>query len=242
MSRVDTTAFSMPAWTSGPERNQDRVAKGAGCYRFWRALWLLTLCCALWMAPPVQAREPGVQHSGLHRVEGGLDLSVRLDLEASPPVEDALLKGVPIYFVWQADVVRERWYWTDKRISQATRTLRLVYQPLTRRWRVSLATDAAASAAGLQYALHQSFDSLPEALAGVSRVAGWRITEPGRLEDGVKYLARWRFRLDLSLLPRPFQLGMANQPEWTVEVQREMDVPARDDAESPGQGAASDSR
>ena len=41
-----------------------------------------------------------------------------------------LLRGVPLYFVWQADVYRKRWYWTDKRVASAVRTLRLAYQPL----------------------------------------------------------------------------------------------------------------
>ena len=30
----------------------------------------------------------------------------------------------------------------------------------------------------------------------------------------------------LGLLPRPFQIGMANQPEWVIEVQRRLPVPA----------------
>ncbi|MGE0099495.1 MAG: hypothetical protein AB7S86_14220, partial [Hydrogenophaga sp.] len=33
------------------------------------------------------------------------------------------------------------------------------------------------------------------------------------------------FRLDLSLVPRPFQIGMANQPEWAIELQRSLAVP-----------------
>ena len=49
-------------------------------------------------------------------VAQGLRLSVRLDLQATPSVEQALIKGVPMYFVWRADVIRDRWYWTDKRI------------------------------------------------------------------------------------------------------------------------------
>jgi hypothetical protein len=177
------------------------------------------------------AREPTVLHNALLRSTDGVQLSVRLGLVPSPAVEDALLKGIPVYFVWQSEVFRERWYWTDKRIGSATRTLRLAYQPLTRRWRVSLSTDGASSAAGLQYALHQGFDSLKEALLGISRVAGWQIVEPGTLEDGVGYSVQWRFRLDLSLLPRPFQIGMANQPDWVMEVQRGLVVPVRNEPE-----------
>jgi hypothetical protein len=32
---------------------------------------------------------------------------------------------VPIYFVVDAEVFRDRWYWTDKRINKATRVWRV---------------------------------------------------------------------------------------------------------------------
>ncbi len=230
MNRVDTTAFSTRALT---RRCPEPAAPGP-VGRAWRRWWigLIIVLLSVLLATPARAHEPEVRQHELRRLADGAQLSVRLTLEPSPAVEDALLKGVPMYFAWQADIVRERWYWTDKRISTATRTLRLAYQPLTRRWRVSLSTDGGASASGMQYALHQNFDSLNEALAGISRVATWQIAEPGRLEEGVKYMAQWRFRLDLSLLPRPFQIGVANQPGWLVEVERTLEVPARNEADA----------
>lgn len=242
MNRVDTTVSSTPAWT---RRGLDPVTPRPMVRRRhwgWACLVGWLLCGLLMLAAPAMAREPEVLQSAVQRSADGARLSVRLALEASPAVEDALLKGVPLYFVWQADVVRERWYWTDKRMGSATRTVRLAYQPLTRRWRVSVSTDGAANAAGLQYALHQNFEALDEALASVSRVAGWTIVEPGRLEEGVDYRAQWRFRLDLSLLPRPFQIGMANQPEWLIEVQRSFDLPTRNDAEGAPSALGGDAR
>ena len=130
-------------------------------------------------------------------------------------------------------------------MASAVRTLRLAYQPLTRRWRVSLSneTGAASGGAGLQYALHQNFDSLTDALAGISRVVNWQVAEPGRLEEGVRYQAQWRFRLDRSLLPRPFQIGVVNQPDWVIEVERNLDVPANNEADArPEGGGAPDTR
>lgn len=241
MNRVDTTASITPAWT---RPCLDGAQPTAAVMPLWR--WLLATVCALLLvmqAVPAQARGPEVLQSSLQRSADGLQLSVRLALAPSPAVEDALLKGVPIYFAWQTEVVRERWYWTDKRISAAARTLRLAYQPLTRRWRVSLSTDGGAIGTGLQYALHQNFDSLTDALAGISRVVNWQVAEPGRLEEGVRYQAQWRFRLDLSLLPRPFQIGVVNQPDWVIEVERNLDVPANNEADArPEGGGAPDAR
>jgi Domain of unknown function (DUF4390) len=225
-----------PAWKKSRCEGVHAIACVKGLWGVLRSALVRMLVVAL-IAGPALARGPEVLQSALLRQTDGLQLSVRLALAPSPAVEDALLKGVPVYFVWQSEVVRERWYWTDQRIGSATRTLRLAFQPLTRRWRVSLSTDGAAKAAGLQYALHQNFDSLAEALVGISRVAGWQIVEPGRLENGERFRARWRFRLDLSLLPRPFQIGMANQPDWLIEVQRELDVPPNNELEPRPEGA-----
>jgi hypothetical protein len=197
----------------------------APCLRWLRALW----ACAwlVWLGlSPAQAYEPDIVQMSVQRTPEAVYLSARLKLEPAAAVEDALLRGVPLYFAWQADVYRYRWYWTDKRVASAMRTLRLVYQPLTRRWRLSLSTDTGSpSGAGLQYALHQNFDSLADALAGVGRVSRWKLADAARLQADEKHRVEWRFRLDLSLLPRPFQIGMANQPEWDVDVQKVLRVP-----------------
>lgn len=198
--------------------------------RVWLAAWGLLGLALL----PAQAYEPEIVQMNLQRTQEAVYLSARLKLEPSAAVEDALMKGVPLYFAWQADVVRQRWYWTDQRVSTAQRTLRLAYQPLTRRWRLSLATDASgASGAGLQYALHQNFDSLSQALAGIGRVSRWKVADAARLQADEKYRLEWRFRLDLSLLPRPFQIGMSNQPEWDIAVQKVLRVPTQAEPEPP---------
>lgn len=198
----------------------------------WRLWWLGLLLSwfALW---PARAEAPKVQQLTLLRTPDALFLSARMELQPAAAVEDVLYKAVPLYFVWHADVYRQRWYWTDKRVASATRTLRLAYQPLTRRWRVSLSNETAATSggAGLQYALHQNFDSLNEALAGVGRVARWRLADAARLEPDADHEVEFSFRLDLNLLPRPFQIGMANQPEWTVEHRQTLVVPTQVEAD-----------
>lgn len=206
----------------------------------WR-LWLLGLALSLLAFRPAHAQAPQVQQLGLQRTHDALFLSARMELDPTAAVEDALYKAVPLYFVWHADVYRYRWYWADKRVASATRTLRLAYQPLTRRWRVSLSNETAAvsGGAGLQYALHQNFDSLNEALASVGRVARWKLADGARLEPGADHEVEFSFRLDLALLPRPFQIGMGNQAEWNVEVRQTLPVPERAEVDkTPEHGTA----
>lgn len=231
MWRVDTTGSFTRAWTR-------QILEGLGVLIHRRLLewalraWLLAM--ALCFAHPGFAGEPEIISSTLQRSAQGLQLSVRLGLQATPAVEQALIKGVPIYFVWHAELIRDRWYWTDKRENTANRTLRLAYQPLTRRWRLSVATESdsasASGAPGLSYALHQTFDNLNEALAVVGRVSGWRVAEVNHLSDS-DLRVEWRFELALNLLPRPFQLGMVNDPDWDIMVHQRVNVPSHNETE-----------
>jgi len=179
-----------------------------------------------------------VRQLALQRTADGLYLNARLGLAPHGAVQDALLKGVPLYFVWEATVLRERWYWTDRRVAVQRRVLRLAYQPLTRLWRVSLSTDngGGTGGAGLQYALHQNHDTLEEALAAIGRVSRWRLADAAQLEAGADHRVAFDFRLDLTLLPRPFQIGLGSQAEWSMQLSQDLAVPP-----TPTADAAADS-
>lgn len=150
------------------------------------------------------------------RAEEGIYLSATVQFELPAVVEDALLKGIPAVFVFEADIYRDRWYWTNARITNAARTLRLAYQPLTRRWRINMVSGLITSASGLRATLSQNYETLPEALSAIRHVARWRIAEGADLEPDGVYLLDLSFRLDLSQLPRPFQIGVAGQRDWTI--------------------------
>jgi hypothetical protein len=151
---------------------------------------------------------PGLQLLDAVRTDEGLLVSFVLAFELPRPVEDALLKGVPLHFTAQAMLMRERWYWTDRRMNTAVRGWRLTYQPLTRRFRVGSG------------GLTQSFDTLDEALAAVGRATRWKVAEPSQLDDGERHYLVFDYRLDTSLLPRPMQIGIGGQADWNVAFGR----------------------
>ncbi len=145
----------------------------------------------------------------------GVFLSATVQFELPPQVEDALQKGVPMFFAAEVDVYRDRWYWYDKKVLTAERHMRLAYQPLTRRWRLNVATGAI-TANGLGVALNQTFDSLGDALSALRRLSRWKIAEPGEIDIDQKHSIEFRFRLDISQLPRPFQIGALGQADWNI--------------------------
>jgi Domain of unknown function (DUF4390) len=155
----------------------------------------------------------------LERQDDGVYLTTSVKFELAPPIEDALFKGIPMFFVAEADVLRDRWYWTDKKVSSVTRYIRLAYQPLTRRWRVNSAPTAAGNP-GIGVALTQHFETLPEALASVQRITRWKIADVTEVDPGARHNVEFRFRLDITQLPRPFQIGVVGQGEWNISVSR----------------------
>jgi len=155
----------------------------------------------------------------IERTNDELSVSAQLQFELSSAVEEALLKGLPIYFKAEAEVVKERWYWSDKSLVAASRHYKLAFQPLTRRWRLSIGTGNGANA-GQGLALSQSFDTLAQAIASVKRINKWRVSGAGELDPATRYRLDFRFQLDVSQLPRPFQIGVLGQSEWDISVVR----------------------
>lgn len=190
MSRIETT-----------------VRHRFGPRTMWGPAWLaLVWVLALLLAGPARAVE--LMELEARRDEGAVlvDFGVRLTLPRS--VEDALQRGVPLYFVAEATLYRPRWYWRDERVAQVRRGWRLSYQPLTSTWRVS------------QGGLHQSYPSQGEALAAISRATRWRLAEVGMVAADEAYYVEFRYRLDTGQLPRPMQIGIGNAPDWSLSVER----------------------
>jgi hypothetical protein len=124
--------------------------------------------------------------------------------------------------VAEATILQDRWYWTDKKIASAQRHMRLSYQPLTRRWRLQVSANPIGSS-GL--ALGQTFDSREEALAAIQRISHWKIADSD-LDPESRHFVKFSFRLDVSQLPRPFQIGAVGQADWNISASRSQRITA----------------
>lgn len=174
----------------------------------WLRIALQGLIAAVLACVLATARGQGVELTTLRtqRAEGALTLDYHARLTLTPAIEDALRRGVPLYFVAQAAVYRNRWYWRDERVGRVTRNWRLSYQPLTDSWRLSLG------------ALSQSYPTLAEALAPLARVSGWRLADADRLEPGERYYLEFNFHIDKGQLPQPMQIDLGN--DWKLGIER----------------------
>ena len=178
----------------------------------WLAAWLLAaalLLGGLLAAPPARAAESELTSFDLAHNEDGVFLSYAVNLELSRSVDDALSKAVPLFFVAEAELFRNRFYWRDQRIGYAARRWRIVFQPLTSTYRVTF-----------DGGLSQNYATRAEAFAAISRSARWKIAEAAQIEDGSRHYVEFSFRLDTSQLPRPMQIGIGGQADWAMSVQR----------------------
>jgi hypothetical protein len=182
--------------------------------------WLLGASCAWAQNAVAELTELRAE-----RRDGALYLSAQLKLELGPVIEDALVKGLAVHFVAEAEILRERWYWSDRRIGATSRYYRLAFQPLTRRWRLNVSQEPI-SGAGLAGSISQNFETLSEALDVIRRQSGWKIADMADLESDPKQYIAYRFRLDMSQLPRPFQIAAGNQTEWNLSAARTLRLSA----------------
>jgi len=153
----------------------------------------------------------------LERTDEGVLVSANVEFELPPVIDDMLAKGIPMFFMAEATLFRDRWYWYDKQIASAARHMRLSYQPLTRRWRL-VVSPVPIGNSGL--ALGQTFDTQEEAMAAVQHISHWKIAETADVDVDARYNVDFRFRLDVSQLPRPFQIGAVGHADWNIAAVR----------------------
>lgn len=173
---------------------------------------VLALLLGMLAAPAAQAQGIELTNIATERGDDALTLNFSTAYELPKPVEDALQKGVPIYFTAEVSVYRKRWYWRDDRISHVARSWRLAWQPLTRQYRVSTG------------GLSQSYASLREALGSMRGAQEWRIAELSQLGDDAKHYLEFSYKLDTSQLPRPMQIGLSGPEGWAMSASRNVDI------------------
>ena len=140
----------------------------------------------------------------LERMDNDWLLNATFQIELSPGLEDAVQKGVVLYFQTEFDLTRSRWYWFDEKPTLVQRQTRLSYQPLTQQYRIA--------SEGFTF----SAKTMPEALQAVGSIGGWRVIEGSQLDPNKSYVASMRMSLDLSKLPKPFQVNALNNRDWNV--------------------------
>ena len=145
-----------------------------------------------------------IQSAELERVDSDWLLNATFKIDLTPGLEDAVQKGVVLFFQAEFDLTRSRWYWFDEKATLAQRQTRLSYQPLTQQYRIA--------SEGFSFSAKTIF----EALQAVGSIGDWRVIDNNQIDPSKSYTAALRMTLDLSKLPKPFQVNALNNRDWNV--------------------------
>jgi hypothetical protein len=175
---------------------------------FWKKFDLAALLLALALAASAQlaAQTHGIEvrRATVTTADDHYLLEADIDIVLSAPLDDALHKGIPLYFLLEFEMVRSRWYWFNDRAVSRQQQYRLQFNALTRQYRIGVG------------GFYQNFPTLDEALQVLSKVRRREDIEPGTLSKGTSYTAGLRLRLDTSQLPKPFNLNALGSREWSL--------------------------
>lgn len=178
---------------------------GAALGRWCRSALAIVVLATGVAAAPVGADTITVRAAELRVEDEGVYLNAEFEFAINPTLEEALQKGVPLYFVLDLELSRPRWYWLDEKTLQYSIQYRVAYNALTQQYRVS---------SGL---LGQPLSGLDEVQRFLSRVTSRQVARRDQLVSGVQYDAAVRLRLDGNQLPKPLQVSALTSREWTLQ-------------------------
>lgn len=187
---LTTTAFITPSCK--------RMSKPLGLLG-----WLLLLCLA---AMPPALADNQIRNAEILSTEDGYVVNTDIDLTLSNRLEEAVRRGVSLYFVVEIEITRARWYWFDEALVRRTLNYRISYHPITRSYRLTIGS------------LHQNFDTLEEAFRTMLRIRNWSIAERNELRLGQSYDVALRMALDTTQLPKPFQVTAIGSRDWNLST------------------------
>jgi hypothetical protein len=171
----------------------------------FRWLAALLLGCWLVLAGSAQAADrSAVKQAAIRATPQGYVLDADVDIVLNHTLEDALTRGINLYFLLELELTRPRNWWLDETIAEPERKMRIYYHLLLRRYVVEsgYVTKTAAT--------------LAEALAMLGHVEDWQVLERGMLKTGHRYDARLRLRLDTAQLPKPLTIGAVGGDKWEL--------------------------
>lgn len=160
----------------------------------------------------VPARGEGsieIKSFALEAMGKGYQISLDADITLNNTLEQALEKGIILYFVSKFTLIDSRWYWLDEEVARSKRRIGLSYHALTRQYRLS----------GSRM-MPQGFDTLQEALQTLGRQHNVPIEMKSTLKQDVEYIATLQVWLDISRLAKPFQLEWFSSRDWNLTSEK----------------------
>ncbi|MEN9759678.1 MAG: hypothetical protein RL676_828 [Pseudomonadota bacterium] len=142
-------------------------------------------------------------------------IEAEVSVALSPPLIEAVKRGLPLYFVSEFELLRNRWYWFDEKLSGHVRVVRLMYHAVTQHYWVTVGSGHP-----------QTYPQLEQALSAATQLQGWALPDAvasvltahsKELKSNPdRYELRLRVRLDTAQLPKPLQMNALTNRDWNL--------------------------
>lgn len=175
--------------------------------RFWRKAnsLALLLVAGLLLTETVRAEGIGVISASIEPAEDSYQLSANFEVSFNQTIEDAISRGLSLPFIVEYEITRPRWYWLDETVVKSSRSRQISYNALTRQYRLTIGS------------LFQNFERLEDVRQVLTFVRVIDLVDRTQLHKGTTYQAAIRMRLDVSRLPKPFQVNALASRDWNLE-------------------------
>jgi len=171
--------------------------------------WWASVLLVCWMGAvqPVMADGIQIQQAELRQSDDEYLLYAKLHVVLTPMLEDALNRGMSLYFDIDFDFTQPRWYWFPVRLAHISREVRLSYNTLLRQYVVS----------GVNVPTRAT-ERLGDALTLLGDINGWPVISRDKLSKTAGYRATLSMRLDTSQFPKPLQLNAFTTGRWDLDA------------------------
>lgn len=166
---------------------------------------LIFFLLILWL-PVTVAQAEGIQIKSVSMaaVEQGYEISIDSEIALNATLEQVLEKGIVLYFVTKFSLVDSRWYWFYDEVARGKLRVGLRYYALTRQYHLN------------HPSFSQSFNTLTEALQALGQLRDYPLIVKSDLKNDVDYIASLRIWLDLTRMPKPFQVEALGSRKWDL--------------------------
>lgn len=157
------------------------------------------------LAAPAAAEGLTVKSAELRMAEDAWVMDADIEVNINPVLDEALTKGVTLYFVAEFELVRPRSYWFGETLASRQQQIRLRYNALTRQYQLTTGI------------IHKNLDTLDEVRQALGQIRDWKAADRAVLKKGQTYRAGLSMRLDTSRLPKPLQLSTMGSRDWNLD-------------------------
>ncbi|MBX9895536.1 MAG: DUF4390 domain-containing protein [Nitrosomonas sp.] len=187
-------------------KKTDSCQKG-GLSQIVRLLVQLLVLLLLPMAI-AQAESIQIRSFSLSATDRGYEISLGSEITLNATLEQALEKGIVLYFVTKFSLIDSRWYWLNEEVARSKYRVGLRYYALTRQYHLNHPSFA------------QSYNTLREALQALGQLRDYPVTVKAELKQDADYIASIRIWLDLTRMPKPFQIEALGSSQWNLRSEK----------------------